>query len=91
MGRMREIAAQSSQPYIEISIMADEPYGPYVAQPKTFGERMAAALKASAEFTRNFIEGFTIFIVSSFVPLLVFAAVVVAVVFIIRKVRWIKK
>jgi len=91
MGRMREIKAQSSEPYINISVMANEPYMTFSVEPETFGEKMANAFKASLEFTRRFIEGFTIFVASSAVPLLVFAAFVTVVVLLVKKVRRLKK
>jgi len=90
LGRMREIDAQASQPYLYIYITAEEPFIPIITE-ETFLSRMQDAFSASVTFTRNFIEGFTIFIAQAVVPLSVFGIIAIIVILIVRKAKGVKK
>lgn len=88
IGRMRQITAMTSEPYIRISLSTHQPYE-LIESKISFSRRVEIAFNASVSFTRQAFEGFTIFIVSSVVPLIAFAVVALIAVLIIRKaVRW---
>lgn len=90
LGSMRQIAAQTSEPYISITITAQRPYE-FTVSTVSFSQRMEKAFKASYNITRQAFEGLTVFLVSSIVPLAVVAVIILVVIFIIRRAAGWKK